>query len=708
MKDGPDGTNVPKEILEMDTHEAHLLSMDDRAKNIISCGLDINEYNRVSDCKIAREMWRLLEVTHEGTNHVKESKINMLVQRYEAFKMKENESINEMYSRFTLIIYGLKLLGKTNPEKEIVRKVLRSLPMRWEAKVNVIQEAKDLTVLKLEELVGSLMTREITMKIHDEEETTSKKKNLALKVEASHEPVESSDDSDSDMAFITCKFKKFLTNRRDGKSDKEMSEEDDVAQLCFIAKDDHSDEELKLVKIQNDHGGEFPESMRREFEMSMMEEPTVFLGLQIKQSKEGIFINQSKYRGELLKRFGMDNVKPRGTIISPSVNLIKDESGKDVDHLLYRDMIGSLLYLTASGPDIMFSTDIHVWYIVENGLSIPMKDGPDGTKVPKGILEMDTHEAHLFSMDDIAKNIISCGLDINEYNRVSDCKIAREMWRLLEVTHEALGKNKPRKGNCKELLKRWEVKVTAIQEAKNLNVQKLEELVGSSMTHEIKMKIHDEEDTTSKKNNIALKAEASHEHEENIDDSDPDIAFITRKFKKFLTNRRDGKVRKTLLTLDDSDESDKEMSEEDDVAQLCFIAKDDHADEVCLKAKVDPNKWIIDSGCSRRMTGDHSLFSCITPKDGGLVTFEENSNRRIISKGKIGKCSISIDNVSLVDGLKFNLINISQLIDSGHKVQLEGDHCLTCNASDRGTLVGKRDGNIYTLSFDALDFSREV
>ncbi|KAK2973848.1 hypothetical protein RJ640_003256 [Escallonia rubra] len=163
---GKDGTKIPKGILEMDALEAHLFFMDDKAKNIISCSLDMNEYNRISACETAEEMWRLLEVTHEGTNQVKETKINM----------------------FTLITNGLKLLGKTFPEKEVVRKVLRSLPKRWEAKLTAIQEAKDLNVLKLEELVGSLMTHEITMKIHDEEETTSKKKNLALKAKTSHEP----------------------------------------------------------------------------------------------------------------------------------------------------------------------------------------------------------------------------------------------------------------------------------------------------------------------------------------------------------------------------------------------------------------------------------------------------------------------------------------------------------------------------------------
>ncbi|KAK2979090.1 hypothetical protein RJ640_022572 [Escallonia rubra] len=222
MNDGPNRTKFPNGILEMDTQEAQLFFMDDRAKNIISCGLDINEYNRVLACEIVQEMWKLLEVTHEGTNQVKETKINMLVKQYEAFKMKENESINEMYSRFTLITNGLRLLGKVYPEKEMVKKVLRSLPKRWEAKLTAIQEAKDLNVLKLKELVGSLMTHEITMKIHDEEETTSKKKSLALKAEASHEP-ESHEDSDQDMAFITQKFKKFITNQRDGKIKKNQS-----------------------------------------------------------------------------------------------------------------------------------------------------------------------------------------------------------------------------------------------------------------------------------------------------------------------------------------------------------------------------------------------------------------------------------------------------------------------------------------------------
>ncbi|MDM1441624.1 reverse transcriptase domain-containing protein, partial [Pseudomonas aeruginosa] len=99
----------------------------------------------------------------------------------------------------------------------------------------------------------------------------------------------------------------------------------------------------------------FADCMQKEFKMSMMGELTFFLGLQIRQSKDGILINQAKYVKDMLKRFNLENIKALPTPMSPSTKLDADEKGKPVDQILYRGMIGSLLYLTASRPDIMFS-----------------------------------------------------------------------------------------------------------------------------------------------------------------------------------------------------------------------------------------------------------------------------------------------------------------------------------------------------------------
>ena len=95
--------------------------------------------------------------------------------------------------------------------------------------------------------------------------------------------------------------------------------------------------------------------MQSEFEMSMMGELNFFLGLQIKQAKNGIFISQSKYCKELLNKFGMKNAKQMTTPISTTCYLNKDEIGQSIDIKKYRGMIGSLLYLSASRPNIMFS-----------------------------------------------------------------------------------------------------------------------------------------------------------------------------------------------------------------------------------------------------------------------------------------------------------------------------------------------------------------
>ncbi|KAK2403095.1 putative mitochondrial protein [Trifolium repens] len=99
----------------------------------------------------------------------------------------------------------------------------------------------------------------------------------------------------------------------------------------------------------------FSSLMQGEFEMSMMGELTYFLGLQIKQLEEGTFIYQTKYCLELLKKFGMTDSKHMETPMASTCALSKDEKGKDVEITKYRGIIGSLLYLTASRPDIMFS-----------------------------------------------------------------------------------------------------------------------------------------------------------------------------------------------------------------------------------------------------------------------------------------------------------------------------------------------------------------
>ncbi|GJS22139.1 putative ribonuclease H-like domain-containing protein [Tanacetum coccineum] len=100
---------------------------------------------------------------------------------------------------------------------------------------------------------------------------------------------------------------------------------------------------------------EFKKMMHKKFQMSSMGELTFFLGLQVKLKEDGIFISQDKYVTEILKKFGFTDVKTASTPMETQKPLLKDEDGEEVDVHLYRSMIGSLMYLTSSRPDIMFA-----------------------------------------------------------------------------------------------------------------------------------------------------------------------------------------------------------------------------------------------------------------------------------------------------------------------------------------------------------------
>jgi hypothetical protein len=109
----------------------------------------------------------------------------------------------------------------------------------------------------------------------------------------------------------------------------------------------------------------FVKQMQSEFEMSLVGELTYFLGLQIKQMEDTIFISQSKYARNVVKKFGMENSSHKRTPAPTHLKLTKDEKGMDVDQSLYRSMIESLLYLTASRPDITFVVGVCARYQAE-------------------------------------------------------------------------------------------------------------------------------------------------------------------------------------------------------------------------------------------------------------------------------------------------------------------------------------------------------
>ena len=100
--------------------------------------------------------------------------------------------------------------------------------------------------------------------------------------------------------------------------------------------------------------------MANEFEISIIDELSYFLGLQIKQMKNGTFISQGKYIRDMTKKFRLQDAKSISTPMDTNGHLDSDANGNMVDQKLYQSMIESLLYVTASRPDVMFSVCMRV------------------------------------------------------------------------------------------------------------------------------------------------------------------------------------------------------------------------------------------------------------------------------------------------------------------------------------------------------------
>jgi len=95
-----------------------------KAKKLLYFGLGPDEYTRISKCEYVKEIWNALRVAYKGTNQVKQSRIELLLRKYELFEMNDKETVMDMYTHFTHITNELKSVGKSFTTEELVRKIL--------------------------------------------------------------------------------------------------------------------------------------------------------------------------------------------------------------------------------------------------------------------------------------------------------------------------------------------------------------------------------------------------------------------------------------------------------------------------------------------------------------------------------------------------------------------------------------------------------
>src|ERR1044072_3761470 len=149
-----------------------------QARTILLNAISYAEYEKITNKEFAKSIFDSLQMTREGNSQVKETKALALIQKYETFRMEEQESVETMFSRFQMLVAGLRVLDKGYSTVDHVKKIIRSLPAKWRPMVTALKMAKDLNKVSQEELISSLRSHEIELQ---EDEPRRKVKSVALK-----------------------------------------------------------------------------------------------------------------------------------------------------------------------------------------------------------------------------------------------------------------------------------------------------------------------------------------------------------------------------------------------------------------------------------------------------------------------------------------------------------------------------------------------
>jgi len=193
-----------------DDTKIKVANFNSRTLNALFSAITNEEFKKISSTNNPKEAWTILQNTYEGTKVIKNSKLQRLTTSFEEIRMDEDESFNEFYAKLKDIVKSTFNLGEQILEPKIVKKILRSLPERFHAKITTIEESKDLNSIPLTGLIENLQTYELGLPRVGK---GGKGKNMALKTK-NYDNDESSNNVDTKLkSYITRQFKKFIEMR---------------------------------------------------------------------------------------------------------------------------------------------------------------------------------------------------------------------------------------------------------------------------------------------------------------------------------------------------------------------------------------------------------------------------------------------------------------------------------------------------------------
>ena len=153
--------------MDWSNDDDHLASKNNKTLHAIFNGCDADHIELILSCETTKEAWEILQTTFEGSVDVKKSKKNKLLSlttRFENLRMYDDESLFDFYTKLCDIANKSFALNKKIPKIALIWKIMRSLPNRFSSKVIAIEKAKDLGLMKVEDVMGYLCAFQMTVK----------------------------------------------------------------------------------------------------------------------------------------------------------------------------------------------------------------------------------------------------------------------------------------------------------------------------------------------------------------------------------------------------------------------------------------------------------------------------------------------------------------------------------------------------------------
>ncbi|KAL8555075.1 hypothetical protein ACS0TY_003030 [Phlomoides rotata] len=222
--DADNETTIKRE-LDWTTKESTLASYNSKALNAIFTSVDTSMFKIISNCVSSKYAWDRLQEHCEGSESVRMTKLRILGTQFEKLKMKEGETISSYNEKISEIANESYSLGEPISNTRLVNKILRTVPKRFDAKIGVIEKAKDTDQLSQNELISILKTYEMnTTQIVDNNdkkvvmfkgETSSgvEKSSYVTEVDSDDDVTEMFDDTPENIALITKQFKSFMKKK---------------------------------------------------------------------------------------------------------------------------------------------------------------------------------------------------------------------------------------------------------------------------------------------------------------------------------------------------------------------------------------------------------------------------------------------------------------------------------------------------------------